>query len=242
MRAQEERQGRVLGDNEFFQTGRNGGATSLAPVDVPALGDAIQLSAGSAHTCAVKASGRIACWGQNLYGQLGNGPPSNLLDEPQSLPVMVQKVDDAAEVAAGEGHSCARRKTGAVACWGRNDRGQLGAGVESNWITRVPVRDLTDAIALSAGRSHVCAARSSGAVACWGANDGGQLGDGTTAMQKLPVSVRELQGARDVAAGGAHTCAQRVDGVTVCWGADDHGQLGDGTVPFEPRPRAVVGL
>ena len=188
------------------------------------------------------ASGKIACWGQNLYGQLGNGPSASLLDEPQAVPVMVQKVDDATEVVGGDGHACARRRTGAVACWGRNDRGQLGAGVDSNWITRVPVRDLTDAIALSSGPWHVCAARSSGTVACWGANEGGQLGDGSTSLQRIPVSVRELQGARDVAAGGSHTCAQRVDGVAVCWGADDAGQLGDGTVPFEPRPSRVVGL
>jgi alpha-tubulin suppressor-like RCC1 family protein len=98
----------------------------LSPVRLSAQAisvDAVQLASGGSHSCAVRASGKVACWGQNLFGQLGNGPSASLLDEPQAVPVSVQKVDDAAEVVAGDGYACARRKAGAVACWGRNGCG-----------------------------------------------------------------------------------------------------------------------
>jgi alpha-tubulin suppressor-like RCC1 family protein len=37
-------------------------------------------------------------------------------------------VDDATDVSIGFGHACAVRETGAIACWGNNDRYQLGDG------------------------------------------------------------------------------------------------------------------
>ncbi|UJR86872.1 MopE-related protein [Sandaracinus amylolyticus] len=44
---------------------------STMPLDVPGLADAIDISAGAAHTCAVRANGRVVCWGSNETGQLG---------------------------------------------------------------------------------------------------------------------------------------------------------------------------
>lgn len=40
---------------------------------VPALPDAVSLAPGRDHQCALLATGRVACWGANLYGQLGSG-------------------------------------------------------------------------------------------------------------------------------------------------------------------------
>src|SRR5690606_2016626 len=65
-----------------------------------------QLSAGSAHTCAVRDDATVACWGANADGQAT--PPAGTFRE----------------VEAGSANTCAVRSDGIPVCWGRNDAGQ----------------------------------------------------------------------------------------------------------------------
>jgi len=97
--------------------------------------------------------------------------------------------EDAVELATGYAHTCARRASGAVACWGNNYGGQLGDGTTTDRSTPAAVSGLTDAVELATGGFHTCARRASGAVACWGLNYSGQLGDGTTTDRSTPVPV-----------------------------------------------------
>mgnify|MGYP001015653119 FL=1 len=92
-------------------------------------------------------------------------------------------------MALGTGHSCAVLATGAVRCWGFNNKGQLGDGTTTDHRVPRPVADLTDAIAITAGDRHTCALRQTGDVVCWGGNTRGQLGDGTTTPRTKPVRV-----------------------------------------------------
>jgi alpha-tubulin suppressor-like RCC1 family protein len=47
---------------------------SLAPVDVLGLGnDGITVSTGLNYSCAMTAGFDVKCWGDNTYGQLGDG-------------------------------------------------------------------------------------------------------------------------------------------------------------------------
>ena len=142
-----------------------------------------QATAGASFTCALRA-GAVLCWGENPYGQLGNGTTS-----PRSAPGTVPGLTDAVEVRAGTHHACARRATGAVVCWGRNQNGQLGDGTTSlSRTTPVAVMSLTDAVALATGGSFTCARRASGAVVCWGYNGAGSLGLGTATDASAPDS------------------------------------------------------
>ncbi len=78
---------------------------------------------------------------------------------------------DVVEIAAGYGHTCARRSSGSVVCWGANGEGQLGDGSNrTNRLAPVAVSGLTDAVEIAAGWGHTCARGSSGTVACWGYN------------------------------------------------------------------------
>ncbi|MEM5880180.1 MAG: hypothetical protein QXQ16_02740, partial [Candidatus Aenigmatarchaeota archaeon] len=79
-------------------------------------------------------NGSIACWGDNMYGQLGDGTTTS-----KSTPVLVQGIDNAVSVAAGEAHTCALLSNGSIACWGRNGRGQLGDGTTTDRYTPVLV-------------------------------------------------------------------------------------------------------
>jgi alpha-tubulin suppressor-like RCC1 family protein len=108
-----------IGDDKQLQLG---GTEPGTPI--PLERDAVAISAGYAHTCALLDDGRLACWGSNQYGQLGpNADPG-----PPSLPVLVDLGVPIVKVACGREHTCAKTELDRVYCWGRNDFGQLGNG------------------------------------------------------------------------------------------------------------------
>jgi len=145
-------------------------------------------------------------------------------------------------LALGDEHSCAITSSGAISCWGRNNRGQLGDGTTTNRSTPVMVSGLGTAAQLATGVFHTCAREVSGSVRCWGDNSNGQLGDGSVAMRLTPTPVSGLSDAVWVGAGSSHTCAIREGGATLCWGLNDGGQLGDGTGTNRSVPSLVWGL
>jgi alpha-tubulin suppressor-like RCC1 family protein len=158
------------------------------PVPVLGLSDAVAVTAGFTHSCALRQSGRILCWGANDHGQLGDGGESGAAS---SVPVLVQGLQ-ATAVAAGYNHTCAILPNGTVACWGANGAGQLGDGTTLDRSEPTTVRGLQGAAHIAGGAFHTCAATGAGIVLCWGLNDSGQLGDGTTAPHSEPAPVLDL--------------------------------------------------
>ncbi len=235
------------GRNDNGELGRGGasGALSNPPGEVMGLADAVHLSVGQQHACAVRTSGAVVCWGVNRSGQLGDGS-SGACDSgfPTSdLPRPVTGVSDAVHVAAGQSHSCALRSTGEVVCWGLDVFGQLGTGAIGDCsIAPVGVVGLTDAVQIAAGGHSTCAVRATGEVACWGANTRGQLGNDSTTDSPVPVRVLDLTDAAEVAVGASHACARRVGAEVACWGWNNRGLLGTGSMIDSARPVPVPGL
>ncbi len=199
---------------------------------------ATKVSAGGDFGCALMRSQRVECWGDNRFGQLGNGSTATH----RLRPVLVRNVTRAVAVDAGTYHACALLATGRIKCWGRNTHGELGDRTTKNRRLPVFVRGIVHATRVAAGEYHTCAVLVGGAARCWGSNLSGEIGDGTVRERHVPTAVVGLvHGITWISAGRQSTCAvQR--GVAKCWGRNQYGQVGDGTTANRPRPRTVTGL
>lgn len=198
----------------------------------------VQLAAGSAHTCALRASGGVACWGDNVYGELGDGTTAM-----RTRPVSVLGITDAVSISAAYGFTCAVRRDASVACWGSASCGELGrVGNDTSVPTLVP--GVNGAVEVSGGNCHNCARLSSGSVFCWGQNTYGQIGNGVMLADPpaLPTLVMDLANAASVHVGYDHSCALRADGSVSCWGNNTTRQLGDGSEISRAVPTRVIGL
>jgi hypothetical protein len=106
-----------------------------APAPVAGITGATQISTGWRHACALLASGALRCWGQNTFGQVGDGTTTA-----RPSPVAVEAGGKLTRVAAGRMHTCAIREDGVLLCWGRNQEAQLGDGTKSDRPEPVPVK------------------------------------------------------------------------------------------------------
>jgi alpha-tubulin suppressor-like RCC1 family protein len=95
---------------------------------------ATSVSAGRAHSCALFADTTVKCWGNNDYGQLGNGTNTRFL-----FPTLTSGLTGATAISAGYFHSCALFADSTVKCWGYNVYGGLGNGTNTDSNTPVSV-------------------------------------------------------------------------------------------------------
>jgi len=230
------------GSNATGQLGDGTTTQRLTPTPVSNLGSGIAaIAAGYNHSCAMSISGGMGCWGNNMYGNLGDGTTETRL-----FPVAVSGLgaSGVAAISVGLWHSCALTTGGGVLCWGANYGGQLGDGTTTHHTTPASVSGLQNgATAVVAGGNHTCAVKTDGNAACWGWNSDGQLGDGTATSRSTPVAVTGLEnGAGQFDLGLYHTCALTANGDANCWGSDADGQLGTGVRLLITAPLAVYGF
>ena len=196
------------GDNFSGQLGNGLTSDSAIPVSVFGLTNAASVvSANGEFSCALTKRGAAKCWGDNLYGQLGNGR-GGTWGTNSTTPVTVSGLSAGVKgISAGGLHACAVLSSGGVRCWGSNNFWQLGNGSTQQLSnTPVSVVGLGSGMAqVSAGGNHSCALTSGGAVKCWGYNTWGQLGNGTNVSSQIPVGLPAIPGGAAVVVAGLCT-------------------------------------
>ena len=250
------------GRNDKGQLGTGNKTDSNAPVAVDTSASSAlsgktvaSVRVGDDHSCAVTTDGIGVCWGNNTYGQLGDGTTTQRLYPTlvDTSPASALNTKTVAWMSSGGSTTCAAATDGTTtACWGRNTRGQVGDGTKTqrDYPTLVDTSSgsaLSGKLvaAVSVGYQHTCALTSEGLVACWGHNNNGQLGINTTKDSLIPASVYTATGplagqqVASIASGYNHTCATTSAGAAVCWGLNSNGQLGDGSGDDSIVPVAV---
>ena len=235
------------------------------------IGAGAALAAASSDFHSNATVGQVAAaWGNNEFGQLGNGASGAGAD--RNKPVGVGGGLSAQDIKAldgGANHSVALKTDGTVWAWGRNNVGEVGNGTNTttgcNCIsTPVQVVNPSDpsgflqgVITIAVGGDHALALVSDGTgdgvpndgtVWAWGFNGLGALGNGTSGnSSNVPVQVHDpsdpsgfLQDVTAVAAGASHSFALKSDGTVRSWGANNTGQLGNGTSSFGPTTTPVT--
>ena len=239
------------GSNTSGQLGNGTTTSSNSPVAALSTGvlsgkTITAISIGSNSTCAI-ASSELFCWGENSFGQLGNGATTS-----SNVPVAVNRTGalsgkSVSAVSLGENHTCAIANSAAY-CWGYNWWGMLGNGTTTASSTPVAVSTSgvlsgKSATQISAGLNHTCAI-ANGAAFCWGYNEQGQLGDGTQLNSSSPVAVITSgallnKSLTQITTGSNHSCASTTT-EAFCWGVNSENQLGDNTKISSLTPVKVL--
>lgn len=110
-----------LGHHADLGDGSSYGPAS-APVVVPGVAEALALSLGRDHACAV-AKGGVFCWGANEFAESAAASTPWDVTRPEHFVAL----DGTTELALGQEHGCGLSRDGVATCWGGNDRGQLGS-------------------------------------------------------------------------------------------------------------------
>ncbi|MFH1162005.1 MAG: peptidoglycan-binding protein [Candidatus Jorgensenbacteria bacterium] len=214
-------------------------------VAVPGLTNVASITSfDNNRICVVKTDGTALCWGNNSYGQLGDG---TLVAKTEPTQVFGLGPGTTASISMGRMHACALKIDGSVVCWGSNDTGsggggQIGHGDKTETIRLFPTQvsglGPKSTVALYSTYNGTCAIKTDNSVVCWGEiHPIGSIGI------YAPVKISQNLGAiRSLTVGWKTTFALKANGSVVGWGQNYCGQLGDGTKEGAGTPIQVTGL
>ena len=192
--------------------------------------ETVEIVAGSGFNAVLKSDGSVWTWGDNSYGQQGNGT-----DVPNEIPQQVIGLADIVTIGAGEDHILAVNEAGQVYAWGYDIMG----AVAGNWtaFNNLPslVAGISNVKEVDGGRFHAIALTDEGDVYTWGYDTVGQLGNGGTSTS-TPMQLESLSNIKTVAAGTFNSAAVSENGVVYAWG---RGEVGDGTTENKNVPTVI---
>jgi alpha-tubulin suppressor-like RCC1 family protein len=221
----------VTADKTFWCWG-NGGYGALGaqfpsgstPNQIGEEADWISGAAGGMYSCGVRETGQLFCFGGNYVGQAGI---DNMLMDTH-IPTEVAAGGSWAKVFAGHSHGCVLDTEGHASCWGSNDGGNTGTGLDAQYVLPSPVLGGHSFLSLSL-HWFSCGIRDDHALLCWGRLVLGPTRDNEDITLEEPTVMGTDNDWASVAVGMQHVCGVKTDGTLWCFGANERGQLGLGT-------------
>ncbi len=215
----------VRGDGVAFCWGRNlngslgrgiAGTPTRSSPDVPVSGPQgyVSIDSGLTVACGVQSDGGARCWGENEFGQVGDGTTAERLS-----PVDMTVTPSVSGIASARAHSCAvdadAGSVGSIRCWGQNTEGQAGDDtLTSPRLTgSLLAGGFTDWDELDSLGDATCARRGS-QIYCWGRFAGFRR---ATPLEMIPPDGQEWLALADVAPTAVEMCAVTTTGAVVCW-------------------------
>lgn len=221
------------GNNNRGQLGIGTNISNNAPAQVGTDSDWKIVSAGSgpfAFTLALKNNGTLWAWGNNTYGQVGDGTFVDKLS-----PVQIGTDTDWKSISAGYSHALATKNNGTLWSWGNSEFYALGntAGYGDGYHRNIPaqVGTLSTWSMVSAGDRYSLALQTNGTVYGWGYNSGNPIGL-NSGLYVMSPQIRSYNntGVKWISAGGNHSYdVKSSNSLLVTWGSNVYGQTGGTT-------------
>lgn len=234
----------VWGTNYYGQLGNgtlsfsNGNVFySSVPLQVNSLAGITAVSAGVYHSLALTGTGQVLAWGDNSFGELGDGTTTQ-----RDTPIPVPGLSSVIAISAGWNFSLAITADRKVWSWGENDAGELGIGTNVDSHSPVQIPSLSNVQSILAGTDHAMAVQGDGSLWAWGGNFNGQIGDGTNADRYSPTRITTGGRVLTATAGSYYSLAVAVGGAVLGWGFNGNGEVGDGTLAQRASPQLVLGV
>ncbi|MCF7924822.1 MAG: hypothetical protein K9L64_06955, partial [Candidatus Izimaplasma sp.] len=266
----------ITSEGKLFAWGQNGSgqlgdgteSSKSVPTDITSQFNLnteekiIKSSYGYRHSFAITSEGRFFAWGENSYGQLGDGTTTSKSTPTEITSQFVLTVGESIiDFASSYDFSSATTSEGRLFTWGENGYGQLGDGTQTPYTPHSNPIEITNQLNLSTeetvikvslGYTHSSIITSKGKLFSWGYNDYGQLGDGTVTPQSSPIEIGYnilninqnnlpiYQEIIQVSLGNSFSSAITSEGMLFTWGENSYGQLGDGTTISKSTPTEIT--
>jgi hypothetical protein len=225
---------------------------SLPPIDFGAGKKVVTIAVDNSHACALLNDATVKCWGQAADGNLGNGKPGSIGDQPGEMGDQLPPLDFGAgrtvkQLAVGARHACVILDDDKVKCWGGNEYGQLGLGDTTHRGDQpgemgdaLPYVDLgtgRTAVQIAASYFHSCAILDDESLKCWGHGAFGATGQGDAQHRGdapgemgdalPPIDLGTGRRAIKAVPGALYSCALLDNHKVKCWGVGgEQGALG----------------
>lgn len=213
-------------DSEINNFGNSG---TIGDEDNDRNSNVTAVSLGEHHSGATTQNGDLYVWGNNEYGQLGNGTTTD-----SSTPKKI--MSKVKSISLGCCHSGAITENGDLYMWGCNNYGELGDGTTTNRYT--PTKIMSNVKSVSLGYHRSGAITENGDLYMWGNNDRGVLGDGTETNRYIPTKIKS--NVKSVSLSSSNSAAIDENSDLYMWGRNFEGQIGDGTTTNKYTPTKIM--
>jgi alpha-tubulin suppressor-like RCC1 family protein len=254
------------GYNNYSQIGDSTSTSRSVPTGVlwANVNTTASVAAGAETNCAVRNGGIAYCWGNNAYGQVGDGTTTARMSPTIVLGGYVwASISTQVSPTNSTATTCGVTTSGAGYCWGKNGKGQVGDGTTTQRLVPTLVSGGYTWASITVGIWDTCGVTTTGAGYCWGFNTAGEVGDTTTSQRTSPTLITGSHTWSSLSEGNSTTsvstpalltgswssintgmwdsCGFLTTGAGYCWGYNHYGEVGNNSTTEVHVPTSING-